>query len=117
MGVVAQIAERVAVVYAGAIAEIDEIRPLFRTPRHPYTWSLLDTLPRLDRRRISRLPQIPGAPPDLADIGEHCPFLPRCPKALTRCREDEEPPLLSLSDSSAHHAVACYNPVEAIPSA
>ena len=117
MGVVAQAAERVAVVYAGALAEVDDIRPLFRTPRHPYTWSLLDTLPRLDRRRISRLPQIPGAPPDLADVGEHCAFLPRCPKALTRCREDAEPSLARLADSGHNHAVACYNPVEAVQSA
>ncbi len=112
MGVVAQVAEQVAVIYAGAIAEIDDIAPLFKTPRHPYTWSLLDTLPRLDRRRRSRLPQIPGSPPDLADIGEHCPFLPRCPKALTRCRQEPEPPLAALAGGGARHAVACYNPVE-----
>ena len=115
MGVVAQAAERVAVVYAGAIIELDDIAPLFRAPRHPYTWSLLDTLPRLDRRRISRLPQIPGAPPDLADVGEHCAFLPRCPKALTQCRQDPEPQLARLADSPPNHAVACYNPVEPAP--
>ena len=98
MGIVAQIAERVAVVYAGAIVEVDDIVPLFKTPRHPYTWSLLDSLPRLDRRRRSRLRQIPGAPPDLSEVDEHCSFLPRCPKALTQCRLEAEPLLASLAD-------------------
>ena len=114
MGIVAQIADRVAVVYAGAIAEVDDIVPLFKTPRHPYTWSLLDSLPRLDRRRRSRLRQIPGAPPDLSEVDDHCSFLPRCPKALTQCRLEAEPPLASLADGGPRHAVACYNPVERV---
>ena len=65
MGVVSQAADRVAVMYAGAVAETGEIGNLFRTPRHPYPWALLDTLPRMDQRRDLRLPQIPGAPPPI----------------------------------------------------
>lgn len=116
MGVVAQIAERVAIIYAGRMMEIDDIIPLYREPRHPYTWALLDTLPRLDRRRRSRLTQIPGVLPDLADdeIGEHCAYLARCPKALTQCRTDPEPALSAVVGGRIGQRLACYNPVEAV---
>ena len=113
MGVVAQIAERVAIIYAGKMMEVDDVIPLYRQPRHPYTWALLDTLPRLDRRRGSRLRQIPGGLPDLAseEIGEHCAYLDRCPKALTRCRTDSEPRLGEVVGGRIGQRVACYNPV------
>ena len=109
MGVVAQTADRVAVIYAGAVAEIDDARSVFSSPRHPYTWALLDALPRFDRRR--RLAQIPGAPPDLLDLDGHCPYIPRCRKALNECRQSPEPPLLPLADGRPGHLLACYNPV------
>ena len=113
MGVVAQIAERVAIIYAGKVMEVDDVIPLYRQPRHPYTWALLDTLPRLDRRRGSRLRQIPGGLPDLtsAEIGEHCAYLDRCPKALTQCRTDSEPELKEVVGGRIRQRVACYNPV------
>ena len=113
MGVVAQIAERVAIVYAGRVMEVDDVVPLYRQPRHPYTWALLDTLPRLDRRRRTRLRQIPGGLPDLQgeEIGEHCAYLDRCPKALSRCREEPEPPLVAVVGGRIGQRVACYNPV------
>ena len=111
MGVVAQAADRVAVIYAGAVAEIDEAAPLFRAPRHPYTRALLETLPRFDRRRGQRLAQIPGAPPDMAEAGGSCAYLPRCPKALIECRQSPEPPLARLADGREGHRAACYNPV------
>jgi len=113
MGVVAQIAERVAIIYAGSMMEVDDVIPLYRQPRHPYTWALLDTLPRLDRRRGSRLRQIPGGLPDLAsaEIGEHCAYLDRCPKALTKCRTDGEPALSEVLGGRIGQRVACYNPV------
>ncbi|MDE2746677.1 MAG: ABC transporter ATP-binding protein [Chloroflexota bacterium] len=113
MGVVAQIAERVAIIYAGSMMEVDDVIPLYRQPRHPYTWALLDTLPRLDRRRGSRLRQIPGGLPDLtsAEIGEHCAYLDRCPKALTKCRTDGEPALSEVVGGRIRQRVACYNPV------
>ena len=118
MGVVAQIAERVAIIYAGAMMEVDDISPLYRSPRHPYTSALLETLPRLDRRRRrSRLSQISGGLPDLREVGDHCSYLERCPKALTQCRQDPEPILHPVSDHGRpNHLVACYNPVEASPS-
>ena len=108
MGVVAQTADRVAVIYAGAVAEIDEVRPIFSSPRHPYTWALLDTLPRFDRRR--RLAQIPGAPPDLLELDGHCAYVPRCRKALSRCRAETEPPLQPIAGRPGQ-MLACYNPV------
>ncbi len=113
MGVVAQIAERVAIIYAGRMMEVDDVIPLYRQPRHPYTWALLDTLPRLDRRRRARLRQIPGGLPDLAaeEIGEHCAYLSRCPKALTQCRTDPEPSLTEVIGGRIGQRVACYNPV------
>ena len=112
MGVVAQIAERVAIIYAGRIMEVDDVIPLYRQPRHPYTWALLDTLPRLDRRR-RRLRQIPGGLPDLSseEIGERCAYLLRCPKALTQCRTDAEPELRAVDGGRAGQRLACYNPV------
>ena len=108
MGVVAQTADRVAVIYAGAVAEIDEVGTIFSSPRHPYTWALLDTLPRFDRRR--RLAQIPGAPPDLLELDGRCAYVPRCRKALSRCRSEPEPPLAPLGDRPGR-MLACYNPV------
>ena len=113
MGVVAQIAERVAIIYAGQMMEVDDVIPLYRKPRHPYTWALLDTLPRLDRRRRTRLRQIPGGLPDLAseEIGQHCAYLERCPKALTQCRTDEEPKLTEVVGGRIGQRLACYNPV------
>ena len=107
LGVVAQMAGRVAVMYAGRIVETAPARDLFRTPRHPYTWSLLSTLPRLDRS-VHPLPQIKGHPPDLAALTGHCAFLPRCPKAVNACRTSPWP---DLAPVDIGHEVACFNPV------
>ncbi len=111
MGIVAQVADRVTVMYAGAVAEAADVQTIFKNPRHPYTWALLDTLPRLDVRRDRRLVQIPGAPPDLIHWDGRCAFLERCPKAPTICRTDEEPPLLAAPNGQPGHRLACYNPV------
>ena len=121
MGVVAQIADVMGVMYAGALVEIGDTRETFRSPRHPYTWSLLETLPRLDGRRRRLLPQIRGAPPDLLTLTGHCSFIERCPKALTICREEPEPPLVAAAEDRgaagftpvAQARVACFNPIEA----
>lgn len=107
LGVVAQMAQRVAVMYAGRIVETGAARDIFRAPRHPYTWSLLSTLPRLDRS-VDRLPQIRGQPPDLSALSGHCAFLPRCPKAVNECRSAPWPGLSPVGDG---REVACYNPV------
>ena len=107
MGVVANMARRVGVMYAGHLVETAELLPLFKQPRHPYTWSLLRSLPRLDAAG-RRLQALRGAPPDLINLSEECPFLPRCPKAVTQCRSQRTP---GLSELDARHWAACYNPV------
>ena len=107
MGVVASMANRVGVIYGGSLIEHADVIPLFRRSQHPYTWSLLQALPRLDDvdRRIQPLP---GNPPDMVNMGEECPFLPRCFKAVNQCRNLSRPP---LSETEPGHHVACYNPV------
>ena len=125
LGVVAQIADTMAVMYAGALVETGDTREVFRSPRHPYTWSLLETLPKLHARRGRLLPQIRGAPPDMLQLTGHCSFLERCPKALTICREEPEPDLQLLPSAGRPGAygegpatpprAACFNPVEAVP--
>ncbi len=108
LGVVAQMADEVAVMYAGAIVEQGEVSTVFEEPRHPYTWALMRTRPRLDRDQAKPLPAIRGTPPDLAQLGEECAYLERCPKATTVCRTDPAPP---LSEFGAGHLAACYNPI------
>jgi oligopeptide/dipeptide ABC transporter ATP-binding protein len=107
LGVVAQMADEVAVMYAGRIAEQGPTREVYRHPRHPYTWSLFATLPRVDRADRPLLP-IRGAPPDPSELPDECAFIPRCRKALSLCRERPSPPLEELAPG---HRAACYNPV------
>ena len=107
MGVVASMAKKVGVLYGGSIVEYADVVPLFHRAQHPYTWSLLQALPRLDDagRRIQPLP---GSPPDMVNMGDECPFLPRCFKAVNQCRHQPKPP---LAESEPGHYVSCYNPV------
>jgi oligopeptide/dipeptide ABC transporter ATP-binding protein len=105
MGVVAQMADTVAVMYAGSIMETGDTPSLFRHPTHPYTWGLFRALPRVDQQARSLTP-IPGLPPDLIDLPDQCPFLPRCPKATVQCRINPRPPLEEVEPT---HAAACYN--------
>ena len=107
MGVVAAMANTVGVIYSGNVVESAEVVPLFRRPQHPYTWSLLQALPRIDDpgRRIEPLP---GTPPDMIKLPAECPFLPRCFKAQSQCRADPKPKLVEIEGM---HFVACYNPV------
>ena len=107
LGIVAHMAERVGVLYAGSISESADVLSLFREPRHPYTWSLLQALPRIDDER-KRLRPLPGAPPDLINLTDLCPFLPRCSKAISRCRSDRKPHLEMVGEG---HQAACYNKV------
>ena len=78
MGVVAELADRVIVMYAGRIVEEGPRAAVFRDPQHPYTWGLLGSIPRVDRPRVRRLAAIPGAPPSPLEPHEGCPFEPRC---------------------------------------
>jgi peptide/nickel transport system ATP-binding protein len=91
LGVVADIAGRVLVMYAGRVVEQGTLDELFYDPQHPYTWGLLGSIARLDRDRSRRLPAIPGSPPSLLDPPAGCHFRPRCPHAFGKCVE--VPPL------------------------
>ena len=104
LGVIAEVADRVAVMYAGRIVERADAASLFRTPRHPYTRGLLASRPRLAERR-DRLEAIPGAVPDPLRFPPGCRFHPRCPLADDRCGV-EAPPLMEVAPG---HAVACWN--------
>ena len=94
LGVVAETADRIAVMYAGRIVEQAEVRELFRAPGHPYTAALMESLPRLDLKGQT-LETIKGLPPSLLDIPPGCPFHPRCQRAEQRC-SDERPSLHAL---------------------
>jgi peptide/nickel transport system ATP-binding protein len=105
LGVVAGMADRVMVMYAGRQAEIGTVDEIFYEPRHPYTLSLLASLPRVDRgSRGERLYRIKGQPPSLIRVPPGCPFHPRCPLAFDRCR-GEVPPPYDLGDG---HRAACF---------
>ena len=91
LGVVAEVADRVVVMYAGQIVEDATLDEIFYDPQHPYTWGLLGSLTRLDQPRTGRLPQIAGQPPSLLDPPSGCRFAPRCPHVFEKC--SERPPL------------------------
>jgi oligopeptide/dipeptide ABC transporter ATP-binding protein len=93
LGVVAEIADRVLVMYAGMIVEQGSLDQMFHDPQHPYTWGLLGSIPRLDRPARERLASIPGTPPSLIARPTGCAFRPRCPHAFDRC--EQLPPLAS----------------------
>ncbi len=103
LGVVAGLAERVIVMYAGYIVEEAQIKELYHNPMHPYTIGLLNSLPRLDTSDRRRLADIPGLPPVLVEKPKGCPFAPRCSYVFDRCKEN--PPLM---DVGVKHRVACW---------
>jgi peptide/nickel transport system ATP-binding protein len=104
LGVVAETADDVAVMYAGRVVERGPLEAVLDTPEHPYTWGLLQSIPRLDTPRAQRLRPISGQPPSLIHAPSGCPFHPRCPHAFAVC-PDVEPPLLQ---SQPGHLVACH---------
>lgn len=106
IGVVAEIADRVAVMYAGRIVEQGTLDEIFYDPQHPYTWGLLGSLTRIDRPRPARLPQIPGAPPSLLAPPRGCHFRPRCPHAFERC--ERVPDLAARLPGSPGHLDRCW---------
>ena len=89
LGIVAKMCDRVAVMYAGKIVELQSVRGLFYDPRHPYTRALLDSMPKLGVREPLYI--IPGQPPDLSALPAGCSFHPRCARAMDRCRAEEPP--------------------------
>ena len=105
LGVVADVADRIAVVYAGRVVEAGTVRELYKRPAHPYTEGLLRSLPRVDQKGRDLTP-IGGSPPNLLHVPPGCPFHPRCPYAREVCRT-EEPPLQVLAtgrESACHFA-------------
>ncbi len=104
LGIVAGLAHRVMVMYAGFVVERAPVKELYAHPLHPYTRGLLGSLPRIDEQEAARLVNIEGRPPDLLTPPKSCPFAPRCPYAYDRCRE-ENPALLP---AEVRHEVACW---------
>jgi len=96
MALVASMCQRVIVMYAGRIVEEGPVEQIFESPQHPYTWSLLRSVPRIDVARSERLVSIKGLPPDLMRLPPGCKFHPRCRFKVERC-EREEPPLAEVA--------------------
>ncbi len=102
MGVIAETADRVAVMYAGRIAEIGPVAEVIHRPRHPYTVGLMGSIPSMEHE-VERLTQIDGSMPRLTEIPSGCAFHPRCEKAFARCSR-ERPELMNAGSSRA----ACW---------
>ena len=105
LGIVANICDRVAVMYAGRIVEMADVRTLFAAPQHPYTRALLASVPKLADRR-KRLTAISGQPPDPGQKPPGCPFHPRCPSRVGEICDTEYPPAMRLDDGG--HTVSCW---------
>jgi oligopeptide/dipeptide ABC transporter ATP-binding protein len=98
MALVASLCQRVIVMYAGRIVEEGPVEQIFNSPQHPYTWSLLRSVPRVDEARKDRLVSIRGLPPDLSNPPPGCKFHPRCPFVIDHCKQ-EEPDLAEVGPS------------------
>jgi peptide/nickel transport system ATP-binding protein len=110
LGVVAEVTDDIAVMYAGRIVEYAEKEAIFAAPEHPYTWGLLRSIPRLDSPRDEELVPIPGRPPSLINPPSGCSFHPRCP--FVREAHTRVDPTLEPIAGDVHHAVACLLPTE-----
>ena len=114
LGIVAGLAERVIVMYAGFIIEMASVKDLYGDPRHPYTLGLLASIPRLDAVQQAKLTPIEGLPPDLIDPPTGCPFAPRCTYRIDRCLEEN--PTLDTINVGQEHRAACWVDVTAVKS-
>jgi oligopeptide transport system ATP-binding protein len=103
LGVVANMAQRVAVMYGGKVVETGLIDEIFYNPKHPYTWGLLSSMPKL-HAKMDKLLAIPGSPPDLADPPKGCPFAARCPYAMKVCTNN----MPEYTELSATQKAACW---------
>jgi oligopeptide/dipeptide ABC transporter ATP-binding protein len=106
LGVIAESADYVAVMYAGRIVEQGTLDQIFYDPQHPYTWGLLGSITRVDRPRPDRLPAIAGLPPSLDRPPEGCHFRPRCPHAFEAC--GKTPALEHRAGASPEHIDRCF---------
>jgi peptide/nickel transport system ATP-binding protein len=104
MALVASLCQRVVVMYAGRIVEEGPVEQIFKSPQHPYTWSLLRSVPRVDEVRKDRLVSIKGLPPDLLNPPPGCKFHPRCPFVIERCKTDEP----SLDEVAPSQVARCW---------
>jgi oligopeptide/dipeptide ABC transporter ATP-binding protein len=100
LGVVAEVADEIIVMYGGRVVEHGGKRPVFYDPQMPYTWGLLGSIPRLDRPRPEKLASIKGSPPSLINPPRGCKFRPRCPHAFDKCHD--EPPLANRVEDPGH---------------
>lgn len=107
LGVVAEMADKVAVMYAGEIVEEASVFELFEHPKHPYTIGLLGSLPKINEQR-ERLDSIPGSVPNMLSMPSGCPFHPRCTYADERCRQIKP----RLEEKAAGHRVSCLKAEE-----
>jgi peptide/nickel transport system ATP-binding protein len=105
LGVIAEVADDVLVMYGGRIVESGTLDEIFYNPQHPYTWGLLGSLTRIDRPRVSRLAQIQGQPPSLVAPPQGCHFRPRCPHAFDKCTEV---PGLEIRGGGPGHEDRCW---------
>jgi len=104
LGVIAGLADRMAVMYGGLIIETAPVKSLYATPSHPYTLGLINSLPRLDMDQYHRLESIDGLPPILMEKPVSCPFAPRCTFVRERCLQENPP----LKESAPDHYTACW---------
>jgi oligopeptide/dipeptide ABC transporter ATP-binding protein len=109
LGVVAEVADEIIVMYAGRIVERGSKRQVFYDPQMPYTWGLLGSIPRLDRPKPKKLHSIEGTPPSLINLPAGCKFRPRCPQAFEKCEEEPE---LKRRVDDAGHLDRCWLSVE-----
>jgi peptide/nickel transport system ATP-binding protein len=109
LGVIAEIADEIIVMYAGRVVEQGSTRDVFYDPQMPYTWGLLGSIPRLDRPKVERLHTIEGAPPSLINLPQGCKFRPRCPHAFDKCKEE---PQLENRVEARDHLDRCWLDVE-----
>jgi peptide/nickel transport system ATP-binding protein/oligopeptide transport system ATP-binding protein len=109
LGVIADIADEIIVMYAGRVVERGTKRDVFYDPQMPYTWGLLGSIPRLDRPRPERLHTIEGMPPSLINLPEGCKFRPRCPHAFEKCKQE---PSLENRVETPGHLDRCWLDVE-----
>lgn len=104
LGVVAEIADRVVVMYAGKVVETGTVDEIFYRPRHPYTWGLLQSMPRLDQEKSRELRPIVGTPPELIHPPPGCPFVPRCKYAMKICQQE----MPDMACPTLSHRVFCW---------
>lgn len=104
LGVVANVAQKIAVMYSGIIVEYGSSRDIFYRPRHPYTWALIQSVPRLDLKNKQELVTIPGIPPDLLNPPVGCPFCTRCKYCMPICKQE----MPTKTDFGDGHTAACW---------